>query len=271
MLARGEHHLRLPVQSLPERLGYTALLGRSQSLPVVPSANVPELRPLPSIGITRLLRYYGPLRHPARPGRLLTESRLRVPRPHRWGFPCCVRSPCADVPSPLPRRNRCGFSFCPPVLPVGASCAAMAAFPQSQRSASALVFSRLAQRSLTLRPAGSPGRLATLSIEGFGGFVASTTTPIATGWSESCQAGFSPAEDLRLSTAHGTYHRFLRAFLMRPGLPLLRSRPVTLSTLTSADISNPFSGDQTHHIPLRRATQVPFQLGASSLPRVAWR
>ena len=42
--------------------------------------------------------------------------------------------------------------------------------------------------------------MATLCIEGFGGFVASTAAPIATGWSdESCRAGLAPAEDPRLS------------------------------------------------------------------------
>jgi len=105
------HHLHPPVKSLLGRLRSRALLGRSQSLPFVPFANMPELRPLRSTGITRLHRYCEPLRHPGRPGHLLTEFRLRVPRPHRWGFPCCVRSPFADMPSPLPRRNRCAISL----------------------------------------------------------------------------------------------------------------------------------------------------------------
>ena len=43
---------------------------------------------------------------------------------------------------------------------------------------------------------------ATLTIGGFGCFVASTTAPIATGWSDSYRAGMSPAEVLRLLTAH---------------------------------------------------------------------
>lgn len=37
---------------------------------------------------------------------------------------------------------------------------------------------------------------------GFGSFVTSATTPIATGWSDSCQVGFAPTEDSRLFTAH---------------------------------------------------------------------
>ena len=52
--------------------------------------------------------------------------------------------------------------------------------------------------------AGSPK--ATVTIGGFGCFVTSTAAPTATGWSDSCQAGLAPAEDLRLSTAHGTNH-----------------------------------------------------------------
>jgi hypothetical protein len=46
-----------------------------------------ELRPLPSTGATRSQRYYGPIRHPGRPGLSLTGVRLRVTRPHGSGFP----------------------------------------------------------------------------------------------------------------------------------------------------------------------------------------
>ncbi|CDQ11467.1 protein of unknown function [Acidithiobacillus ferrivorans] len=37
---------------------------------------------------------------------------------------------------------------------------------------------------------------------GFSRFVTSTTAPIATGWSDSCRAGFAPAERPCLCTAH---------------------------------------------------------------------
>ena len=46
--------------------------------------------------------------------------------------------------------------------------------------------------------------LRTFYTGGFSRFVASTTAPIATGWSESCRAGFAPAEKQRLCTAHRT-------------------------------------------------------------------
>ena len=42
----------------------------------------------------------------------------------------------------------------------------------------------------------------TLYTRGFSRFVTSTTAPVATGRSESCRAGFAPAERQRLGTAH---------------------------------------------------------------------
>ena len=80
---------------------------------------------------------------------------------------------------------------------------AVAAFPEiSIGSASALLFSRPAQRSLTF---GLPARRspkATPYTEGFSRFVTSTTAPIATGWSDSCRAGLTPAGRPCLCTAH---------------------------------------------------------------------
>src|SRR5580692_5182380 len=52
------------------------------------------------------------------------------------------------------------------------------------RSAPAIVFSRPAQRSLTLRPARSRSRQATLYTESSDSSVASAAASIATGWSE---------------------------------------------------------------------------------------
>jgi hypothetical protein len=42
----------------------------------------------------------------------------------------------------------------------------------------------------------------TLYTGGFSRFVTSTTAPIATGWNESCRAGFAPAGKPCLRTAH---------------------------------------------------------------------
>src|ERR1700681_330323 len=48
------------------------------SLSVVASCVRLQLRPLPSTGVTRLRRYYEPLRHPSRPGLSLTSCQLTL-------------------------------------------------------------------------------------------------------------------------------------------------------------------------------------------------
>ncbi len=73
--------------------------------------NVPEVRPLSSTGITRLHRYYGPIRHPPRPGLSLAGVRLASKPP--LGFPVLRRSPYTDMPSPLPRWDRRRDRFAP--------------------------------------------------------------------------------------------------------------------------------------------------------------
>jgi hypothetical protein len=98
-----------------------------------------------------------------------------------------VRHPSAT--RPVPRGRPLGRSS-----PATAGASRVASFT--------LKVSRPAQRSLTLRPAGSRDRLAVLCIEGFGDLVTSSAAPIATGWSESCRAGITPAEERRLVTAH---------------------------------------------------------------------
>ena len=173
-------------------------------LTLEPFQSTLEVRPLPSTGITRLPRYYEPVRHPTRPSLSLAGVRLGHVS-HRWGFPCCVRSPCADMPSPLPRRDRRLGSGCSPGSDDGG-------LPQmSAGSAPASTFSRPARRSLTLWPACSRSRLATLCIEGSGSFVTSATAPIATGWSNSCQVGIAPTEERHLCTAHGHTRFFFTA------------------------------------------------------------
>jgi hypothetical protein len=76
------------------------------------------------------------------------------------------------------------------------------------RSAPAIVFSGPAQRSLMLRPARSPSRHATLSIESSDSFVASAAVSIATGWSEPVPGReFHP---LKSSAFHGALFRQLK-------------------------------------------------------------
>src|ERR1035441_1501803 len=106
-----------------------------------------ELRSLPSTGVTRLPRYYQPLRPPGRPAcpsRASGWSSLTTP----WGFPCFVRFPCvhAAATTPAQRLNVSLRSFHPdvsvfPDRVVGSTCA--------------LSFSRIARRSLALQPAHS--------------------------------------------------------------------------------------------------------------------
>jgi hypothetical protein len=107
-----------------------------------------ELRSLPSPGITRLQRYYEPLRHPRAPGLSLTGVRLVI-ADHALGLPvlrtlslcaCCRHYPDAAT-------GRIASLTLHP---------AVSAFPDmAVGSACALSFSRLARRSLALRPAHS--------------------------------------------------------------------------------------------------------------------
>src|SRR6202521_1303824 len=146
------------------------------SLSLVASCVRLQLRPLPSTGVTRLRQYYEPLRHPRRPSLSLTSCQLihtaitagtsRVAH-----GPLCLHA-VANTPAGLMElvRSYRSTNFGLPTNRGG--------------SAPALSVSGPAQRSLTLRPACSPSRLATLCTRGFSSLVASTAALIATGWSE---------------------------------------------------------------------------------------
>ena len=104
-----------------------------------------ELRSLPSTGVTRLQRYYEPLRHPRAPGLSLTGVRLVI-ADHALGLPVfralSLCTCCRHYPGAASGRTA---SLIHP---------AVSAFPERVvGSACALSFSRIAQRSLTLRPA----------------------------------------------------------------------------------------------------------------------
>ena len=155
----------------------------------------PEVRLLPSPSITWSQRYYEPVRHPSA-ARPVPRGRPVGPHAHRWGFPCCVQSPCADMPSPLPRWDRRRDRVVP-LKP------ATAAFPMMwpDRLPHCAFRGLLGVHACYSLPARGTAKTV-LSIEGFGAFVTSTTAPIATGWSNSCRVGIAPTEDRRLSTAH---------------------------------------------------------------------
>src|SRR5712672_4213742 len=68
-----------------------------------------DLRSLPSTGITRLPRYYEPLRHLRAPSLSLTGFRLAsLTTP--WGFPCFVRFPCVHAAATT-RRSVWAYCF----------------------------------------------------------------------------------------------------------------------------------------------------------------
>jgi hypothetical protein len=106
-----------------------------------------ELRSLPSTGVTRLPQYYEPLRHPRTPSLSLTGFRLVI----------------ADHALGLPVLRTLSLCTCRRQYPGAAagrilrsSHPAISAFPDmAVGSAYTSSFSRLAQRSLALRPAHS--------------------------------------------------------------------------------------------------------------------
>jgi hypothetical protein len=64
-------------------------------------------------------------------------------------------------------------------------------------------------------------------LEGFDGFVTSTATPIATGWSDLCRVGIAPTEKLHLFTTHRlprSSHPTKRGWLATVALPLPAGR-----------------------------------------------
>src|SRR3984957_1333934 len=150
-----------------------------------------ELRPLPSPGVPRLQRYYKPLRHPTVPSLSLTGVWLVIPD-RAWGLPvlralslctCCRQYPGAATGRRLRSSHLAVSAF--PEIAVGSACTSS--------------FSRLARRSLALRPAHSRRHLyVTCYTEGFSHFVTSMTAPVASGWS-GCRVGLHPLESAALS------------------------------------------------------------------------
>src|SRR5262245_4598541 len=126
--------------------------------------------------MSRLHRYYEPLRHPTRPGLSLTSCRL---------IPTAITAGVSRVASGLLCLHAVAITPAGPMKLIRSSLSIVSGLPcEKVRSAPAIVISGPAQRSLKLRPARSRSRLATLSIESSDSFVASTIVSIATGWSE---------------------------------------------------------------------------------------
>ena len=173
---------------LPQSLPLSRGPGIATPASLLPSDIAPRLRPLSSTGITRRLQYYEPLRHPAGPAGpsrdsgwcvhttdrasrvasipLLHACRRQYPGATGW----CVRRslPCRWQPSPYYRRV--GFR-----ITLFEACSA---------------FTRVAARMFAEPPMAALlfGVLQTMSLP-------PSPAPTATGWSDSCRAGFAPAEE----------------------------------------------------------------------------
>ena len=153
-----------------------------------------ELRLLSSTGITRLHRYYGPLRHPNAPGLSLTGVRLLIPVTH-WGFPCCVRFPCVHAAATTPVQ-RLGVLDAHLTQPCQPSPEGSPGRPAHRPFRGLLgVHSRCGLHTRAVTVFRDP-----LS-EGFRHFVTSMPAPVASGWSGR-RVGLAPTGKRRLFTAH---------------------------------------------------------------------
>jgi hypothetical protein len=124
------------------------------SLSIVASCVRLQLKPLPSTGVTQLRRYYEPLRHPSQPGLSFTSCQLirtaiTAGTSRVASSPLCLHAVANTLAGLMEFvRSYDSISF---------------GLPRNRGvSAPALVFSRPAQRLLTLRPACSPSRLCDL-------------------------------------------------------------------------------------------------------------
>ena len=135
-----------------------------------------EPRPLPSTGITRLPRYYGPLRHPKAPEPSLTSSRLVIPD-HVKGLPVLRALPlCACC------RHYPGAAAAITTLLISA---AVSVFP-SKAAGSACTMAFRGLPSVHSRYGLHTRAVTTFCdslAEGFSHFVTSMTAPVTSGWS----------------------------------------------------------------------------------------
>ena len=181
---------------LPESSPSTRGPGIATPASSLPSDIAPHLRPLSSAGITRRLRSYGPLRHPDGPAcpsrdsgwcvhttdrasRVASIPLLHACRRHYpGGTGQCARRSLPSRWQPSPFYRRVGFRI--------------------TRFEACSAFTKVAARMLAEPPMAALliGVLQTRSLP-------PSPAPTATGWSDSCRAGFAPAEGRRLRTAHG--------------------------------------------------------------------
>ena len=172
-------------------------VGSINRLSLAPASTIPRPGVLSSTGITRPHRYYDPIRHPKGPvPRLTTPPLASTARQPSQGASRVAHNPHfahAVATTPAEPLGACVVRF-----PNGGG------LPRnSGRSASALPFSRPAQRSLHVTACALAESLTDpFTPECFSRFVTSTTVPIATGWNDPCRVGFAPTEVVHLCTAH---------------------------------------------------------------------
>ncbi len=159
-----------------------------------------ELRSLPSTGVTRLQRYYEPLRHPRAPSLSLAGFRLVI-ADHALGLPvfralslCTCRRQYPGVAAGP------SFAHSPSRISLPRNGSRVGLHIVLFEACSA--FTRVAACTLALSP------IRDTLIEGFSHFVTSVTAPIASGWS-GCRVGLAPTGKRRLFTARATgRHRY---------------------------------------------------------------
>ncbi len=184
-----------------------------------------EPRPLPSPGVTRGQRYYGPLRHPRRTGLSLAGGPVEGHAPSPLG----VSRVALDLHVPTCRRHYPGGPLGPDRSWDGLF-QPFSIHPQRQRPSPSdckvgVHIGRFEACSTftcvtACRLAASPKRH--ICLEGSDGFVTSAAAPIATGWSDPV-AGWElhPLKSQHLFTAHNRSDPKARPRLAGPqGSPL---------------------------------------------------
>ena len=170
-----------------------------------------ELRSLPSPGVSRLPRYYEPLRLPMAPGLSLAGIRLVLPD-HAVGSPVLrtlsLCTCCRHYPGAAPGRTY--FAHSPRRI----------SLPRKGRRVGLRIvlfeacsaFTRVTACTLALSP------IRDTLPEGFSYFVASIAAPVASGWSAR-RVGLAPTGKRRLATAHthSGHRRLSRAGRSRRG------------------------------------------------------
>ncbi len=188
----------------------------------------PEPRPLPSTGITRLHRYYEPLRHPKAPGLSLAGVRLlnRLSTPS--GFPCCVRFPGVHAVATTPAQ-RLGASSARFPSHISLPGTGDPVGPRIVIFEVCSAFTHITACTL----AGSPEVIR--CIEGFSHFVTSMTAPTTSGWSIFAGWDSHPLESAAFSRRTPVSDGHGRRL---SGGPVTNSHPVSRVTSLIAAVAN---------------------------------